>query len=47
MSRYRLPERYLVDMDDVVLVTKDDEGKVKLHQARNFTGAISGASGER
>ena len=39
-----MQKEYLIEMDDVVVVTKDDEGKVKLHQAQNLTaaGAVSG-----
>lgn len=32
-------KEYLIDMDDAVVVTKDENGKVKLHQAMNLTGA--------
>jgi len=40
----KLQKEYLIEMDDVVVVTKDDKGKVKLHQAQNLTalGAVSG-----
>ena len=40
----KLQKEYLIDMEDVVVVTKDDKGKVKLHQAQNLTalGAVSG-----
>jgi len=40
----KLQKEYLIDMADVVVVTKDDEGKVKLHQAVNLTaaGAVGG-----
>jgi len=40
----RLQQEYLIAMDDAVVVTKDDKGKVKLHQAQNLTamGAVSG-----
>ena len=40
----KLQQEYLIEMDDAVVVTKDDEGKVKLHQAQNLTaaGAVSG-----
>ncbi len=36
---------YLVGLDDAVVVTKDADGKVQLHQAMNLTavGAVSGA----
>jgi uncharacterized membrane protein len=41
----KLQKEYLIDMEDVVVVTKDDKGKVKLHQAVNLTaaGAVGGA----
>jgi uncharacterized membrane protein len=35
----KLQKEYLIDMDDVVVVTKNDKGKVKLHQAVNLTSA--------
>lgn len=40
----KLQKEYLIEMDDVVVVTKDAEGKIKLHQAVNMTamGALSG-----
>ena len=40
----KLQKEYLIEMDDAVVVTKNDEGKVKLHQAQNLTalGAVSG-----
>ena len=40
----KLQKEYLIDMEDVVVVTKDDQGKVKLHQATNLTamGAVGG-----
>jgi uncharacterized membrane protein len=41
----KLQKEYLIDMDDVVVVTRDDTGKVKLHQAVNLTaaGAVGGS----
>ena len=41
----KLQKEYLIKMEDVVVVTKDDKGKVKLHQAVNLTaaGAASGS----
>ena len=39
----KLQKEYLIQMEDVVVVTRDDEGKVKLHQAVNMT--ASGAAG--
>jgi len=40
----KLQKEYLIEMDDIVVVTKDAEGKIKLHQAVNLTaaGALSG-----
>jgi uncharacterized membrane protein len=40
----KMQKEYLIDMEDVVVVTKDDKGKVKLHQAHNLTamGAVGG-----
>lgn len=35
----KMQKAYLIEMEDVVVVTKDDAGKVKLHQAVNLTGA--------
>lgn len=39
----KMQKEYLIEMDDVVVVTKNDKGKVKLHQAMNLTAA--GAAG--
>jgi uncharacterized membrane protein len=40
----KMQKEYLIEMEDVVVVTKDDKGKVKLHQATNMTamGAVTG-----
>lgn len=40
----KLQTEYLIEMEDAVVVTKGDDGKVKLHQAQNLTalGAVSG-----
>jgi uncharacterized membrane protein len=40
----KLQKEYLLEMEDVVVVTKEDNGKVKLHQATNLTaaGAVGG-----
>lgn len=40
-----MQKEYLIDMDDVVVVTKNETGKVKLHQAMSITaaGAVGGA----
>jgi uncharacterized membrane protein len=41
----KMQKEYLIDMQDVVVVTKDEKGRVKLHQASNLTltGAVSGS----
>ncbi len=41
----KLQKEYLIDMEDVVVVTKDEKDKVKLHQAVNLTaaGAVGGS----
>ena len=41
----KMQKEYLIEMDDVVVVTKDEKGKVKLHQAVNLTaaGAVRGS----
>jgi uncharacterized membrane protein len=40
----KMQKDYLIDMEDAVVVVKDDKGKVKLHQMYNLTaaGAVSG-----
>ncbi len=40
----RLQSAYLLELDDAVVVTKSDEGKIRLHQAVNLPalGALSG-----
>src|SRR6476646_1967415 len=40
----KLQSEYLLDLEDAVVVVKDDQGKIKLHQAVNLTavGAVSG-----
>ncbi len=40
----KLQKEYLIEMEDVVIVTKDEKGKVKMHQAVNLTaaGAVGG-----
>jgi uncharacterized membrane protein len=35
----KLQKEYLIEMEDVVVVTKNDKDKVKLHQAVNLTAA--------
>jgi uncharacterized membrane protein len=41
----KMQKEYLIDMKDVVVVTKGEKGRVKLHQAVNLTltGAVSGS----
>ncbi len=40
----KMQKEYLIAMDDVVVVTKNEKGKAKLHQAVNLTaaGAVGG-----
>jgi len=40
----KMQKEYLIDMEDVVVVTKDENDKVKLHQAVNLTasGTVGG-----
>jgi len=40
----KLQKEYLLEMEDVVVVTRDEKGKVALHQAMNLTaaGAVGG-----
>ena len=41
----KMQKQYLIDMEDVVVVTKDEKDKVKLYQAHNLTaaGAVGGS----
>ena len=41
----KLQKEYLIEMEDVVVVTKNEKSKVKLHQAVNLTaaGAVGGS----
>lgn len=41
----KMQKEFLIEMEDVVVVTKDDSGKIKLHQAVSLTaaGAVGGA----
>ncbi len=41
----KMQKDYLIEMEDVVVVTKDEKDKVKLHQAVNLTasGAVGGS----
>jgi uncharacterized membrane protein len=40
----KMQSEYLLDLEDAVVVVKDENGKIKLHQAVNLTalGAVSG-----
>jgi uncharacterized membrane protein len=40
----KMQKEYLIEMEDVVVVTKGEDGKVKLHQAQSLT-ALGAASG--
>jgi uncharacterized membrane protein len=35
----RLQREHLIELDDALVVTRDDRGKIKLHQAVSTTGA--------
>jgi uncharacterized membrane protein len=41
----KMQKEYLLQMEDVVVVTKNEKGKIKLHQAVNLTanGAVQGS----
>ena len=41
----KMQKEYLIEMEDVVVVTKDEKDKVKLYQAHNLTaaGAVGGS----
>src|SRR5262245_48546446 len=41
----KMQTQYLIEMEDAVVVTRDEKGKVQLHQAVNLTaaGAVRGA----
>src|SRR6476469_457055 len=41
----KLQSQYLIEMEDAVVVTRDEKGKVQLHQPMNLTtaGAVGGA----
>jgi uncharacterized membrane protein len=44
LTLVKLQKEYLIDMEDAVVAIKNEEGKIKLHQAVNLTaaGALSG-----
>ena len=41
----KMQKEYLIEMEDAVVVTRDENGKAKLHQSMNLTaaGAVSGS----
>jgi len=41
----KMQKEYLIELEDAVVVTKDDKGKTKLHQSVNLTaaGAVGGS----
>ena len=45
LTLLKLQKEYLIDMEDAVVVTKNDKGKVKLHQSYDLTtsGAVQGS----
>ena len=45
LTLIKLQKDYLIDMEDAVAVTKDDKGKIKLHQAINLTAAGAASGG--
>jgi len=44
LAMVKLQQEYLIDLEDAVVAVKNEDGKVKLHQAVNLTaaGAVSG-----
>ncbi|MDD2661476.1 MAG: DUF1269 domain-containing protein [Methylococcales bacterium] len=44
LQLWKLQRDYLIDLEDAVVVIKNEKGKIKLHQAFNLTsaGAVSG-----
>ena len=45
LTLLKLQEQYLIDMDDAVVAVKDENGKVKRHQATNMTAAGAASEG--
>jgi uncharacterized membrane protein len=45
LKLWKLQKEYLIDLEDAVVATKDQAGKIKLHQAVNLTatGAVGGS----
>jgi len=45
LTLLKLQREYLIDMADAVVAVKDEDGKVKLHQATNMTAAGAASGG--
>jgi uncharacterized membrane protein len=45
LTLLKLQQEYLIDMADAVVAVKDENGKVKLHQATNMTAAGAASGG--
>jgi uncharacterized membrane protein len=45
LTLLKLQEQYLIDLEDAVVAVKDEDGKVKLHQATNMTAAGAASGG--
>ena len=45
LTLLKLQQEYLIDMEDAVVAVKDENGKVKLHQAINMTAAGAARGG--
>jgi uncharacterized membrane protein len=45
LQLWKMQRDYLLDLEDAVVVVKNDEGKVKLHQAVNLTSAGAASGG--
>ena len=45
LTLLKLQQEYLIDLDDAVVAVKDEDGKVKLHQAINMTTAGAARGG--
>jgi uncharacterized membrane protein len=45
LTLLKLQQEYLIDMADAVVAVKDENGKIKLHQATNMTAAGAASGG--
>jgi uncharacterized membrane protein len=45
LTLLKLQQEYLIDLEDAVVAVKDENGKVKLHQAANMTAAGAASGG--